>query len=63
VRTLRILALIAALSPAAVFTGCVVAVPVRPERRPPPPPCPAEWIRGHYDGRGYWVPGHWICVR
>ena len=48
-----------------LLSGCFVPVPVavREERRPPPPYCPAFWVRGHYDRGGYWHPGHWQCER
>ena len=43
---------------AVVATGCVVeAEPARP----PPPACPADWVRGWRDQAGYWHPGHWQC--
>ena len=51
--------------PAPVFVAPRVVIPapvmvppvvvVRPAYILPP-----HWVRGHYNWRGFWVPGHWV---
>lgn len=52
------------------YVGARVYVPPPVVYGPPPayyappivyaPPPPVRWIAGHYNWRGFWVPGHWM---
>lgn len=47
------------VAPSIVIPAPVMAPPVvvvQPAYVPPPP----HWVRGHYNWRGFWVPGHWV---
>lgn len=48
------------VAPRVVVRAPVVAPPPVVVVRGPYAPLPPRWVPGHYNWRGFWIPGHWV---